>query len=483
MKKSVLISIIVAAVVLAMIVGLAIGKNMVSNETQPRRTITTNKKTTINTTTVQTCHHMASEWIIENYSTCTQEGSKYKKCILCNIILEEEAIDKKNHNYVNESIITEATCINTGTRRLACDSCSAYIMDSYELEKLTATEINNQALKYVGEITTYDKQGYALALGTGFVYSSDGKIITNYHVIEGAYSAEIIINGTTYTIQKVLAYDETIDLAVLKINAHNIPCATICTCEIPVGSTVYAIGSSRGLTNTFSRGIVTYYNRVVDGVSHIQHDASITNGNSGGPLINEYGEVVGINTWGLNNSQNLNFAVFTAEINNLTFGTPMSLAEFYELTMDSCETLLNWLLDNYNNEGTNTIYYYYWVDDYLYGLAYNYESGNVFTSINTSFCTILVYLNCDPSEYYYLFEYDDEYDYFTVFGSINAYTYTEDTFLRNYDYSGATYTTEKEAIDFAQATITLSILHLQRLLLENPEIGLSIEDFGFISFE
>ena len=127
----------------------------------------------------------------------------------------------------------------------------------------------------------------------------------------------------------MLAYDANIDLAVCKINATGLDFATICKKPVNVGETVYAIGSSRGMTNTYSQGIITYANRVVDNVSHIQHDASITNGNSGGPLINIYGEVIGINTWGISNSQNLNFAVFTKELDNLSYSSPISFADFY----------------------------------------------------------------------------------------------------------------------------------------------------------
>ncbi len=168
----------------------------------------------------------------------------------------------------------------------------------------SAEEINEQAKRYVGEITCYDKSGKAISIGTGFVYTEDGKVITNYHVIDGSYYAEIIINGVEYEIKSVLSYDENIDLAILKIDGNKFAHAVICEKEPETGNTVFAIGSSRGLTNTFSKGIVTYYNRIIDNVSHIQHDASITNGNSGGPLINEYGEVIGINTWGINDSQN-----------------------------------------------------------------------------------------------------------------------------------------------------------------------------------
>ena len=91
-----------------------------------------------------------------------------------------------------------------------------------------------------------------------------------------------------------MAFDELIDLAVLKVEQNGLVAATVCKNNVQAGETVYAIGSSRGLTNTYSQGIITHADRVLDGVTYVQHDASITNGNSGGPLINIYGEVIGI---------------------------------------------------------------------------------------------------------------------------------------------------------------------------------------------
>ena len=96
------------------------------------------------------------------------------------------------------------------------------------MTELTANEVFELAKNSVGEITTYDKSGAELALGTGFVYSSDGKIVTNYHVIEDAYSAKIAIGGSTYTVQHVLAYDKNIDLAVLKISATGLTTLNVC---------------------------------------------------------------------------------------------------------------------------------------------------------------------------------------------------------------------------------------------------------------
>lgn len=117
----------------------------------------------------------------------------------------------------------------------------------------TASEIYDLSKEPVGKITTYDKKGNSVALGTGFVYKSSGVIITNYHVIEETYSAEIKLNESTYDIQYVLAYDKTIDLAILRIDATTkLSCLNISEHKISVVDTVYALGSSKGFTSTFS---------------------------------------------------------------------------------------------------------------------------------------------------------------------------------------------------------------------------------------
>ncbi len=325
-------------------------------------------------------------------ATCTTDGkTEGKHCSVCNaIIVKQNTITAIGHVYDKGAVVSSASCIQKGTIKYTCTAlnCGHSYTESYSLPIYTATEINDQAISYVGEIITYDKNGYEQSLGTAFVFSSDGKIITNYHVIDDAYSAKITINGTAYKIVSVLAYDETIDLAVLKINATGLATANICKNTVKVGETVYAIGSSRGLTNTFSQGIITYADRVVDGVSHIQHDASITNGNSGGPLINQYGEVIGINSWLLTNSQNLNFAVFADELDNLVYGTPKTLAELYEQNHTASETLKEHLLENgtYNSKNnwyevdisknfSNSILYF--------GITYDATEDSMFVSLSS----------------------------------------------------------------------------------------------------
>lgn len=432
-----------------------------------------------NCTTPKTCSACdATEGSAVGHSWKSATCTDPKICSVC----QATEGSANGHNYTTETIVMAPTCISDGEKRVACD-CGAYITESIKLSTYTAEEINEQAIKYVGEIIVYDKNGNAVGVATGFVYSSDGKIITNYHVIEGAYSAQITINGKVHIIQSVLAYDAKIDLAVLKIEANNLPHATICSKEIAVGKKVYAIGSSRGLTNTFSQGIVTYYNRVVDGVSHIQHDASITNGNSGGPLINEYGEVIGINTWGLMDSQNLNFAVFTKELDNLTFGTPMSMAEFYEINYRAYKILIDWVLGNYNVSDSyigfeicedSDLFSVWCTDDgrLFIDNFYWYDDG--------AFSSFTIRLSDEETAYWYEAIYEEDGKENIVEGFIDANSFTRTSPLTHTSYKGE-YWTESSVMEFHQGS-AVWLLDWFNYFLEEYNVGLTMEDFGFTQF-
>ena len=136
--------------------------------------------------------------------------------------------------------------------------------------------------------------------GSGFIISSDGYIVTNYHVVKGATSVKVTLySGDTYD-ATVIGGDSDYDVAVIKINASGLPAVTLGnSADVNVGDTVLAIGNPLGeLTFSMSQGIVSCCDRAinVDGTpfNMIQVDASINPGNSGGPLVNLYGEVAGI---------------------------------------------------------------------------------------------------------------------------------------------------------------------------------------------
>jgi len=153
--------------------------------------------------------------------------------------------------------------------------------------------------------------------GSGFVVSSDGLIVTNAHVVDGSDKVEVTLkDGRTFQ-GKVMGSDSLTDVAVIKIEAEDLPAVTFADSEqLQPGEWAIAIGNPLGLDNTVTTGIVSATGRtsaqigVADKrVSFIQTDAAINPGNSGGPLLNAKGEVIGVNTAIIQNAQGIGFAI------------------------------------------------------------------------------------------------------------------------------------------------------------------------------
>lgn len=138
--------------------------------------------------------------------------------------------------------------------------------------------------------------------GSGVIISSDGYIVTNNHVVDGANDIEIILNDKKVYKAKIIGVDKNDDIALLKISADNeLPFITFANSDnVKVGEWVLAVGNPYNLTSTVTAGIVSAKGRDLDGNgsidSFIQTDAAVNPGNSGGALVNTRGELVGINT-------------------------------------------------------------------------------------------------------------------------------------------------------------------------------------------
>lgn len=162
------------------------------------------------------------------------------------------------------------------------------------------------------------QKGVSEASGSGFIYSADGYIITNHHVIENASKVTVILHDSTQYEAEVIGSDSLSDIAVLKITPDEssklIPMEIGNSDELVVGESVVAIGCPAGIEfiGTVTDGIVSAINRNVEisdnygstqkTMTLIQTNATINHGNSGGPLINTRGQVIGINTLKLNSS-------------------------------------------------------------------------------------------------------------------------------------------------------------------------------------
>lgn len=137
------------------------------------------------------------------------------------------------------------------------------------------------------------------ATGSGVIISSDGYIVTNNHVVDGADELTVTLNDNKEYSARIIGTDKTTDLALIKIDGKNLPAITIANSDdIKVGEWVLAVGNPLGLNNTVTAGIVSAKARSLgaNGVeSFIQTDAAINAGNSGGALVNTRGELVGIN--------------------------------------------------------------------------------------------------------------------------------------------------------------------------------------------
>jgi serine protease Do len=135
-------------------------------------------------------------------------------------------------------------------------------------------------------------------VGSGFILSSDGYVMTNAHVIDDADTIYVTLTDKREFKAKLIGVDDRTDVAVVKINAANLPAVTVGDSnKVRVGEWVLAIGSPFGLQNTVTAGIVSAKGRDTgDYLPFIQTDVAVNPGNSGGPLINMQGEVIGINS-------------------------------------------------------------------------------------------------------------------------------------------------------------------------------------------
>ena len=176
-------------------------------------------------------------------------------------------------------------------------------------EYLTPGEVYQQNVDAVVAITVkvedvddYGRAVSGFSSGTGFFITSDGYVITNHHVIEGGTEVTVTTHDDEEYSAEIVGFEANNDLAVLKVDAENLPCVTIgSSSDLLVGDQVVAIGNVLStFASSLTVGYVSGVDRVVDtqgvAMNMIQTDVAINSGNSGGPLFNMKGEVVGITT-------------------------------------------------------------------------------------------------------------------------------------------------------------------------------------------
>lgn len=176
--------------------------------------------------------------------------------------------------------------------------------------KLAISDIASLCSPAVVSIKTKDKNGREIGMGSGFIVSKDGIIVTNFHVMESAHEAEVKVGEDLFKEVYFIKGMPQLDIAILKINSDNLPVLPIGNSDSLVsGQFIVVLGNPWGLEHSVSSGIVSAV-RSRGEVQLIQMTAPVSMGSSGGPVINEYGEVIGITTLSsIFLAQNLNFAI------------------------------------------------------------------------------------------------------------------------------------------------------------------------------
>ena len=289
--------------------------------------------------------HVAGGWVVQTAPTCRSEGVKVQYCRFCDEVLDKQSVslDKNNHSFLVVTIPPEKDG-DEGVVKYTCKNCGLEQENKYETNYLP-TQIYGMIASATVRIESCDKDGRMHNLGSGFFISDKGEIVTNYHVITGAYKINVKhYDGTVHEVTKIIGFDPSNDLVILKIDLEGNSYLNIATDEMETGDSVYTLGSPLGVDAVFTSGIVSNPIKNVNGIDMIVFTAPISSGSSGGPLVNARGEVVGINNQIADQGQNLNFAVVAKRVTEMDKTLDKTTEEFY--------------LENLNTSGVNTLIYY-----------------------------------------------------------------------------------------------------------------------------
>ncbi len=194
-----------------------------------------------------------------------------------------------------------------------------------------AEQISEIASEAVFLVAVYDKKGELTGTGSGFFIDKNGTAVTNYHVIKGAASAQIMtVDGNNYDVDTVLGYSEQRDIAILNIKGDNFPYVEVGnSANIKNGQKIYCIGSPLGLDNTISEGLISNTSRTIDGSEYIQISAPISPGSSGGAVFNDAAQVIGITSASATAGQNINLVIPINSIYDIDWNVNASLSDIF----------------------------------------------------------------------------------------------------------------------------------------------------------
>lgn len=278
------------------------------------------------------------------------------------IRIQNEGISKKRKTKINIKILS-----------ICCIIILVMLILGYFLYKPNIEKIKTSVVK----IEVYDKDGEIVSTGSGFCAFDKHYIVTNFHVIDGAYKIKMVCDDNTkMDINNVLIFNMNSDLAILESSYELTPLKIVNSSKIKIGDKIITIGSPEGQLNTISTGIIS--NTEVD--KHIMITAPISPGSSGGVLLNSKYRVIGITnaTYASEESQNLNYAIDISLLNSLY--EQYKNKDYYELSSNNIKEKD---ISNAKSYHPTSIKNFYEQTNELYRFEKNLSSG--WKSIYNSF--------------------------------------------------------------------------------------------------
>jgi S1-C subfamily serine protease len=245
-----------------------------------------------------------------------------------------------------------------------------------------------------------------IGTGSAFFINNRGLLLTNYHVVDEGNRVEIVTSdGRTHEV-RIVEYDEKRDLALLKASITGNDFVWLSNSYyVETGDTVYTYGSPLGITNTITEGIISKNLSIINGQEFLQLSAPISPGSSGGMLVNEYGEIIGVTTAYLRNGQNMNLAIPINRAINLIQGYDSNIElvaggnrHITDITSSTIRKITKYIYENTSND---TLWGF--VDDnndYVYGII-EYKDGSRFEGELGSNRLGRGYIAYYNDEYYY----------------------------------------------------------------------------------
>lgn len=418
-------------------------------------------------------------------ATCTTEGStEGSHCSTCNSILRpRESLPLLPHSF-QEPVITEATCQQNGIKEFTCEHCPYTYTEEILYPSYSPEQIFEMAKQSVGEVIVYNKIGGELRRGSCIVYSSSGKIITTYAVIEDGYSAKIILQGQEYPVTRILSYRKESNLAVLEIKASALSKLNLCYRSHANGTPILAVGYGQDQAFTMLQGSITQTMSEIADLYSLHHDLNLPDAFSGGPLIDLHGEIIGFLTQ--SDDPTGGMAIHAHEIEELSYEDSLTFEEFYTKESDTFNTLkkyvsANGIKDPFDGSYSlvlREVFEYNDPTEYIYSATYNpeYNEVDLLLTVDQQ-ATVAITIDQIDGKYqwYYLDSITDGY----MLGTISASSFRSTSVLYYSEHSFHTLDMAAAVQEKATALMQLLCIYMDTYL---HDMGLTADAIGFTHY-